>query len=108
MWTANLTPSSRLECDLVFAQAIQGTQEDKHMVARGGSISLFKVLIGLFRSLGRNVEKMGAAPVKSRRDPSPAPQWRHKGQTGFLRGTPGSGAGDGGWLSNPEMLRSQA
>lgn len=75
------------------------------MVARGGGISLLKVLIGLFRSLGRNVEKMGAAPVKGRRHPSPASQWRHKGQTVLLRG---SGAGDGGWLSNPEMPRNQA
>lgn len=94
--------------DLVFVRAIQGTPEDTYMVARGGGISLFKVLIGLFRPLGRNVEKMGAAPVKGRRHPSPAPQWRHKGQTVFLRGIPGSGAGDWGWRSNPEMPRSQA
>lgn len=74
VWTANLTPSSRPDCDLFFAQASQGTQEDTYIVARGGGISFLKVLIGFFRSLGRNVEKMGAAPVKGRRHPSPAPQ----------------------------------
>lgn len=58
------------------------------MVARGGGISLLKVLIGLFRSLGRNVEKMGAAPVKGRRHPSPASQWRHKDRLFYLGAPP--------------------
>lgn len=108
MWTANLTPSSRPDCDLFFCTSYSRDSGGHVYGCERGRYQSLESPDWAFQVPGKKCGENGSCPSERPQAPQSSIPVEAQGQTVLLRGTPGSGAGDGGWLSNPEMTRNQA